>query len=180
MERYYHLIAGPVPPVFREDFESDTGWTAIQNDGLGNTVWERGEPTGGSSATGPISGSEDSGNCFSTNLGDYGSDSDISLRSPVIDLTGLTGAVLNLDIWRDADPADTAAIRFLDSNTLQPLGGDIPIDLADFDTDWNNFDAPVPAEALGATVILEIQFTSADTGGQFTGLSVDAIEISAQ
>ena len=74
------------PPIFEDDFETDKGWTAIVNDGTGNTVWERGTPAG---TTGPLSGADGSANAWCTNLGDYGPDSDISLRSPSIDLTGI-------------------------------------------------------------------------------------------
>ena len=75
--------------------------------------------------------------------------------------------------------ADSAAIRFLDANTQAPLGADILIDLTNFDTDWMNLEAPVPNDALGQMAILEIQFTSGAIGGEFTGLSVDTIQISA-
>ena len=39
--------------------------------------------------------------------------------------------------------------------------------------------APIPAEAIGQMVIIEINFTSAATGGQFSGLSIDNVGLSA-
>ena len=73
------------PPVilFDDDLEGNTDdWTTVVNDGAGNTRWTLGTPAG---STGPISGADDSLNAWCTNLGDYGPNADISLRSPAID-----------------------------------------------------------------------------------------------
>ena len=176
--RLYRLVAGPVPPVFYDDFESGAaGWVALVNDASGNTQWELGTPAG---TTGPTAGADDSANAYCTNLGDYGDDSDISLRSPVIDLTSVASAELSLDLYRDADGfADNAVIRFLRASDQTPLGADIPVDMTIIDQSWAGIEAPVPAAALGETVILEIQFNSDASADSFSGLSVDNVSISA-
>jgi hypothetical protein len=176
--RFFTLVAGPVPALFSDDLESgDNGWTTIVNDQSGNTVWELGTPGG---TTGPLNGADGSATAWSTSLGDYGPDSDISLRSPSIDLSGLGAAVLKFDQYRDADGfADTATIRFLRASDQTQLGADIPIDLAALDTDWNPASVAVPAAALGESVLVEFQFVSDGSVDAFSGLSLDNFELSA-
>ena len=91
----------PAPALFSDDFEAGAGeWTSVVNDEVGNTQWELGSPSG---TSGPLTGADESGNAWSTNLGDYGQDSDVSLFSPPIDFGGLQGAELTFDAYRDAD-----------------------------------------------------------------------------
>ena len=176
--RFFTLVAGPVPALFWDDLEGgDNGWTTIVNDQSGNTVWELGTPGG---TTGPLNGADGSATAWSTSLGDYGPDSDISLRSPSIDLSGLGAAVLKFDQYRDADGfADTATIRFLRASDQTQLGADIPIDMAALDTGWNPASVAVPAAALGESVLVEFQFVSDGSVDAFSGLSLDNFELSA-
>ena len=176
--RFFKLVAGPVPALFSDDLEGgDNGWTTIVNDQSGNTLWELGTPGG---TTGPLNGADGSATAWSTSLGDYGPDSDISLRSPSIDLSGLGAAVLKFDQYRDADGfADTATIRFLRASDQTQLGVDIPIDMTDLDTGWNPASVAVPAAALGESVLVEFQFVSDGSVDAFSGLSLDNFELSA-
>ena len=176
-EGYVAISEKDPPPLFFDDFESDTGWTNVANPGdSGDTAWQRGAPNTG---TGPTSGADGSATAFSTNLAEYQNNANISLRSPTIDLSGLAVAELRMDYWRDADgnSGDTASIRFLNAGDLTPLGAATAIDVADFDLDWESFSTPIPAEAIGQMVIIEITFTSTTTGGQFSGLSIDNVSI---
>ena len=176
--RIFHLLAGPVPALFEDDFESGAeGWTTLVNDPSGNTAWELGSPVG---STGPLEGSGGSLNAWSTNLGDYGTDSDISLRSPSVDLTGIPGAELSFEVFRDADGfADIASVRFLRATDEVQLGDAVDIDMAIFDTDWTTIELPVDPAALGETIIIEFNFTSDSSPDAFSGLSIDDVSISA-
>ena len=175
-EAFYKVFQIPAPPIFEDDFETDTGWTAIVNDANGNTNWERGAPNG---STGPLSGADDSANAWSTNLGDYGVDSDISLRSPAIDLTGVSAAELNFEAFRDADGfGDTASVRFLRASDQVQLGAEIPIDMTAFDANWIGQTIPVEVEAIGESVIIEFNFVSDSSPDAFSGLSIDNIVVS--
>ena len=174
-ERYFVVVEKDGPPLFEDDFETDKGWTAIVNDANGNTNWERGTPSG---STGPLTGADDSANAWSTNQGDYGPDSDISLRSPAIDLTGISTADLSFDAFRDADGfADTASVRFLDSAGLIQLGFRQPIDMTILDGEWTNLVIPVIPEALGQNIIIEINFISDNSVDSFSGLSIDNVRL---
>jgi hypothetical protein len=176
--RIYHLLAGPVPALFSDDFESGAGdWTALVNDPGGNTQWELGAPVG---STGPLTGADDSANAWCTNLGDYGTGSDISLRSPAIDLTGVPGAILSFEAFRDADGfADTAEVRFLRAADQVQLGVSVALDMTAFDSDYGTIEIPVDAAAIGETVIIEFNFVSDGSADAFSGLTIDNVSVSA-
>ena len=178
--RFYRVIewAGGVPRgvLFSEDFESGgPGWTASVNDGEGATEWQLGQPAG---TTGPLSGAQDSENAYSTNLGDYGANSDISLRSPSIDLTATSNADLLFELFRDADGlGDTASIRFLRASDLTLLGEEVPIDMTVIDDEYTSLTIPVASEAMGNIVVIEWVFRSDATSDPYSGLTIDSIEV---
>jgi hypothetical protein len=162
------------PPLFSDDLETGAaGWTTIINDAFGNTEWELGTPTG---TTGPLAGAGESVNAWCTGLGDYGVESDISLRTPAIDLSGVASALLSFDAYRDADGfGDTATIRFLRSSDQSQLGEDVPIDMTIFDVDYDAIEVLVPAAAIGESVLIEFNFVSDGTLDTFSGLCLDNI-----
>lgn len=185
--------APPPPPVFSDDFESvpDPDWTIGAYPGdTGNTIWERGAPVGdlGGGATGPGTGANGSANCFGTNLtAIYGSNTDIYLRSPAIDLTSFDGgdtATLTLQYYVDTDLAqtdpDVGTIRVLNANNLsEQLGADLTgvSGLGGIGVDWITFSELLPAEALGQTIVLEFQFTSNSDANNFGGWYLDDVEV---
>jgi len=165
-----------LPALFEDDLETDTGWTAIVNDANGNTDWERGSPNG---STGPLTGADGSANAWCTNLGDYGTDSNISLRSPAIDLTGVSEAELSFAAFRDADGfGDTAVVRFLRAADQVQLGADTHLDMSVLNTDYATITIPVVAEALAETILVEWNFVSDSSADAFSGLSIDNIGVS--
>jgi len=166
------------PPLFLDDLESGApGWTTVVNDGGGNTEWQLGAPVG---STGPLAGAEDSAAAWCTNLGDYGIDSDISLRSPAIDLTEVPGAILSFEAFRDADGfADTAEVRFLRAADQVPLGAPVALDMTAFGIDFETIEIPVDNAAIGETVIIEFNFVSNGSADAFSGLTLDNISVEA-
>ena len=176
--RYFVIEEYDAPPVvaFSDDLESGVGaWTTVVNDAIGNTDWQLGTPVG---STGPITGVGGSTNAWCTNLGDYGADSDISLRSPAIDLSALASATLAFKAYRDADGfGDFATIRFLRASDQVQLGAETQIDMAPIDIDWITLNIPVVPEAIGETILIEWTFTSDSSQDAFSGLSLDDIEV---
>ncbi|MEE2734557.1 MAG: choice-of-anchor J domain-containing protein [Verrucomicrobiota bacterium] len=176
--RFFVVEEFNAPPVilFADDLESGAeGWTTVVNDATGNTRWELGSPSG---STGPLTGAGDSATAWSTNLGDYGPDSDISLRSPAFDLSGVASAELTFKAFRDADGfGDSAAVRFLRAADLLQLGAETAIDMTVFDTDYTSLSIPVVPEALGENVIIEWTFVSDVSADAFSGLTIDDIEV---
>ena len=178
LTRLFVVEGFPAPPVtlFTDDLESGAeGWTTVVNDAIGSTRWELGSPSG---STGPLAGADDSATAWSTNLGDYGPNSDISLRSPAFDLSGVASAELTFKAFRDADGfGDSAVVRFLRAADFVQLGGETALDMTIFDVDYTNLEVPVPAEALGENVIIEWNFVSDGSADNFSGLSIDDIEV---
>ena len=174
--RYFVLVERDGPPLFDDNFESGEGdWVSEVNDPNGNTTWELGTPAGSS---GPMSGANGSVNAWCTNLGNYGPDSDITLRSPAIDLSPAPGAVLACDLFRDADGfADTASICFVRASDQGPLGAPLAIDMIVIDGDWVNQTFPVPPEALGEIIQIEFKFMSDNSDDDFSGLSIDNVSV---
>ena len=176
--RFFAISEFPPPPIvlYSTDFEGGAiGWTTLVNDENANTAWELGSPAG---STGPVAGAAESANAWSTNLGDYGPDSDISLRSPAIDLSGIAEAELSFEAYRDADGfGDDAVVRFLRASDLEQLGGEVPMDMDVFDVDWTMIRLPVPPEAIGETVLIEWNFISDDTPDTYSGLSIDDVRV---
>tara|TARA_B100000959_G_scaffold256891_1_gene290477 strand:- start:1591 stop:3438 length:1848 start_codon:yes stop_codon:yes gene_type:complete len=166
----------PPPPLFEEDFESGAGdWVAVVNDASSNTLWQLGTPSG---STGPITGVDGSANAWSTNLGDYGTNSDISLFSPPLDFSGLPGAELTFKVYRDADGfGDTAFVRFRRVADDVQLGPGHDLDMAVFDTDYTSISIPVPVETIGETVRIEFNFVSDGSPDAFSGLSIDNVVV---
>tara|TARA_B100000959_G_scaffold138493_1_gene145556 strand:+ start:8228 stop:11776 length:3549 start_codon:yes stop_codon:yes gene_type:complete len=178
--RYYRVLEwSDGPPrviLFSDDLESGApGWTTLVDDALENTRWELGTPAG---STGPLAGADESASAWSTNIGDYGSGSNISLRSPAIDLGAAGSAELVFSVFRDADGfGDTAVVRFRRASDLVQLGAETDIDMSIFDDDYESVSIPVVPEAIGENVVVEWNFVSDATADAFSGLTIDNIEI---
>ena len=131
-------------------------------------------------STGPIAGADDSANAWSTNIGDYSPDASIALRSPAIDLSALPGALLNLDVFREADGfGDVAFVRFLRADDQTVLGDPASIYMTVFDTEWTSIEIPVDPAAIGETILIEFNFQSDSSADAFSGISIDNVSISA-
>ena len=180
-ERYFVIEEFQPPPLvlYSSGFEDGAvGWTTLINDEGAATAWELGSPSG---STGPLTGAGDSANAWTTNLGDYGPDSNIALRSTIIDMSGVSEAELSFKVFRDADGfGDTAAVRFLRASDLVRLGEEVPIDMQVFDEDWRTLRIPVAPEAVGESIVIEWSFTSDGSADSFSGLSIDDVLVSDQ
>ncbi|MFP6882363.1 MAG: LamG-like jellyroll fold domain-containing protein [Roseibacillus sp.] len=170
-ERFFVIEEFPAPPVtvLSENFDGVTapalpaGWVAGTGPGdAGNTAWQLGDPTGGA-VTGPFTAYSPA-NCVGTNITtNYGNDTNIWLRSPVMDLTdgGITVATLSFQHFADTDlGGDVGTINVLDADNSDTLLVQLVTGIEGIFTDWASESFPLPAAAFGKNIKLEFVFTS--------------------
>jgi hypothetical protein len=176
---FYRIVdEGELPPaeLFFDDFESGVGdWTIVTGSNhVAGTDWELGTPT-----TGP--GAANSGtNAWGTNLDDlYGSNADIGLLSPTIDLTGLSTATLEFSNFYQAEPfVDYGYVYVRDATGAEIAGLEAPI--AEYSGEvlvWTQETIGLPAAALGQTIRLEFRFVS-DFSFEYDGWYIDDVRVS--
>ena len=109
---------------------------------------------------------------------DFFPDADITLRSPVIDLSGLGAGRLTFEAYRDADGfEDVAEVSFLRASDEVQIGNAVPLDMTIFDIDWTVIDIPLPTQVLGEEIFIEWNFRSDSTFDLYSGLSIDNVGI---
>ena len=174
---FYRVALLPPPPVFYDDFESGVGdWNTGLRDGAvaTETEWKLGPPA---PASGLVDGAYSGTQCWGTSLEDtFATDTQIYLRSPVIDLTGVRRPRLRFRYAVDAtEGVEGGRINFRDENgTL--------LEETDYlfwgqSNGWQEFDGPVPVNAREQKVIIEFEFLSDSLGPNGEGWFVDDVEI---
>ena len=152
------------------------GWTSGAGPlDLGNTTWELGSPT----SVGPNAANSPA-NCIGTNIGDnYGIDTNIWLRTPVIDLTGGTEATLSFKEFKDLEASgadsDFGTVRILsalDSSELAVLEAEVE----GMSTGWENYTVVLPPAAFDEPIMIEFQLQT-DSGNVASGVENGGFEI---
>jgi hypothetical protein len=167
--RFYRLSKSFTPlTVFSENFDGATspslplGWTmgASALVDAGTTAWQLGIPTsvGPSESQSPI-------NCLATNIGSaYGSDTDIWLRTPPIDLTAYPAATLQFSEFKEienvpGEDLDFGTIRILAADDLAELAVLEPA-VEGASSAWEDYAEALPSEAFDESIVIEFQFQS--------------------
>lgn len=154
--RFFRVVGTTAPPtssvtvVYQDNFEAQTTWT---HGGEGDS-WERGTPVNGPGVA--FSGS----NAFGTDLdAAYAPNTIQFLRSPIIDLTGVTAGRISWMEWRDMETGDLAEVTIRDADNpeivLAGLGS-----YTGTRASWARRSFVIPAEALNRRIILDFTFTS--------------------
>jgi hypothetical protein len=173
------------PPVtlLNEDFETDDGGFTFVT--AGGTPWTHGAPNSPDGGGGAVTaGNGGSAMCCGTNLvGGYTANTDASLRSPLIDLTGITAATLSfarvIDAPLNATPKHTLEVNVIDATTEVKTTVIAPFEDPDLNTTpWETMSVPIPAEALGKSVYLEWRFVGNGTD-DYLGAYIDDVVVTA-
>ncbi len=154
---FFRVAVLPPPPLFFDDFETEKPeWT---HGGEGD-IWERGVPT-----TGPGSAYSPTrvyATGLSRNLEPY---SDAWLRSPEIDLTGVSSAFLRFAEWLNLDfipgvPAANqthqAVVNILDAETLAPVQQNIYLGTGS-SNGWQIRQVRLVGDAVGRKIKIEFR-----------------------
>jgi autotransporter-associated beta strand protein len=176
---FARLMVTITPPqtLLNVDFEADNGGFTFVT--TGGTDWEWGAPNSPDAGGGAVlAGNNGSAKCWGTDLGGgYDAGTDTSLRSPVIDLTGVTAATLSF-----AQAMDTAVGHTLEVNVLDSLGSPLAVVIAPYGdpdlntTPWKTTSVSLPAGALGQPVRLEWRFIGNGDNG-YLGAYIDDVVV---
>lgn len=174
LSRYFVIEAFPAPPVvlFGDDFESGQGGWTVGSDGDPGTAWEVGAP---SNVGPPVANSGT--NAFGTNIdADYTDNANAWLRSPALDLTGVSTATVNYAEFKDIEPTfDFGTVSVLDAAD-DSLIAELETGIDGTSTQWGSSSISLPASALDRVIKIEFRF-QADDFQPFAGWYIDDFEI---
>ena len=183
-KRFFAMIEKDGPPLFFADFEQDNGGFTLV--GTPND-WAWGVPESDNNYSLVLTtGNGDSANCWATNLGTGGSPSfggiepsaDSILRSPDINLTGITGAKLSFAAAYDLNIGDVFEILVKESVTGTQLGAPISPIAGTFPktSGWTTLGPfTLPEQADGKTIYLEFRYDGTDAN--YIGLYIDDVSV---
>lgn len=177
--RFFALLEKPVGPIESWDFEADNGGfsaTGSPDD------WAWGAPNSDNGFLPVNAGNGGSTNAWATNLGPAGTPSggintaaNSILRSPNIDLTGVTGAELNFAAAIDAFDDDTVEIIIRNAVGDAQLGAVINPFTVPLTATWADYGPFSLAAGAGNTIYLEFRYQGTD--GTYIGLYLDDVVI---
>lgn len=176
---------GTRPPMrikLSENFDGVTapsfpvGWTS--GAGLldaGNTAWELGTP----SSVGP-SAANSPDNCVGTNLADnYGINTNIWLRTPVIDLSGGSEATLLFKEFKELEASGTdldfGTIRILAALDLTELAV-LEVEVEGVSLGWEDYAMVLPPAAFDEPIMIEFQLRT-DAANLASGVENGGFEV---
>ena len=154
---FYQVLKTPPEPLLETGFEADEdlfGWTVVAY--LGEPMWEVGTPTAVGGPEAAHSGTQVYGTVLD---GNYALESEAALRSPVIDLTGLTQASLRFYQWYWLENGFDYGYVYLYDEAGTQIGPALGTYTGD-SGGWQLSVVPLPAEAMGQRVYLEFRLDS--------------------
>ncbi len=172
---FYRISALTPPPLFTADFEDGTldGWTT---GGSPADIWEAGEPV-----IGPPSAFEGS-NVLATDLDDnFPEFTDATIRTPTIDLSGVTSATLTLSEWFSVDESVDFHQLIINAVTPGAAEGEVLVELsrmAGITDAWTTRSIRLAGDAVGQPVQLEFRIVTDDFSLR-PGWYIDSISVTA-
>lgn len=170
--------------VFTDDFESNLGWTVVNDAALTDGAWDRGTPVGGGDRGDPAVAAGGSGQCYLTDNVDGNSDVDggaTSLLSPVFDMSSYLSATISYAYWytnnNGSNPGTDIWLIEISNNggaTWVPV-----LSTTASTTTWTTMNIDV-ANFVPLTSQVRMRFTASDPGtGAVVEAGVDAFRVDA-
>ena len=177
LEKFYRVVLQPPAPAFFDDMESGVGdWVVGLREGAAATAttWELGSPE---TIDSPVDGAYSGSQCWATDLdAAYAPGALITLRSPVIDLTGVERPRLRFQYVVDStEGVEGGRINFRDEN-----GGLLVESEFVFwgkTEGWQAFDRLMPVEARDRPIRIEFEFLSDDLEPNGDGWLIDDVSV---
>ncbi len=175
--QFFRVALQPPAPIFFDDMEAGEGdWVVGLREGAvaTATTWELGTPNPASDL---IEGAFSGGHCWATDLDEaYAPGALITLRSPVIDLSGVERPRLRFQYAVDStEEVEGGRINFRDEN------GEILVESEFFfwgqTEGWQGFDRPIPVEARDRKIRIEFEFLSDELGPNGEGWFIDDVSV---
>lgn len=182
-DKSYSFLVGNVDRIYFNDFEGNTaeGWTHVYGGGTSNDHddWQRGAPQGkAGDPSSAFSGTKIWGNDLGGSgfNGEYQSNVNIRLISPLIDCTGKTDVRLRYrrSLTVEEGQYDQARIRVAGNQVWEnPNSGNFA------DTDWVLHDLDISAYADNNAAVELRWILRSDGGLEFGGWNIDDVEVYA-
>ncbi len=165
---FFRVAVLPPPALFADDFENGAGDWIVET--ASGTDWELGTPNAGGLTT-AASGA----NAWGTSVaGNYGPGTVTSLRSPVIDLTGIGRPKLSFNYFIDTtEEVEGGQLRF-----LTEAGDEVFTRQEIFSgktETWTPFNLTIPREARDQKIVLEFRFLSDGNEDNRAGWYIDDV-----
>ena len=188
--RFFAVIQKAPMPLLSANFEANNGGFTVST--ATGSPWQWGTPISTDNGGAPnLGGSVTSGNggstqCWGTNIGNpgyYADPTTTRLRSPVIDLSSVSGATLSFAQALDLEAADSAVVNIINATTDAIIAAAIHTTTdADFESaNWTTVNGISLAAGIGQQV--RIEWVLSGTGGSsndFMGWYIDDVLIDAQ
>ncbi len=166
--------------VFSDDFETDQGWTVLNEASLTGGAWERGVPSGDGTRGDTVVDFDGSGNCYLTENGAGNTDVDngrTRLISPVMDLSGFASVRLKYAFWYSNDFGNNPNQDTFDVHVRESSSSSWVLVEA-YNANANNWleREIVIADFISLTSTFQIRFRAQDLGGgSVVEAAVDAV-----
>lgn len=171
----YSAIVGTAAAIFADDFESDMGWTVV-NENLVNGAWERVVPSGTGQLGDPTMDYDGSGHCYVTGAANF---QDVNggptrLVSPAFDLSDAFDPELSYARWlKDTGVGDALIVELSDDNGVQWTFVESTME-TDF---WTPVTVRI-SDYVQLTGNVRVRFSVQDTpNNSFTEAGIDAVRI---
>ncbi|MCU0779483.1 MAG: autotransporter-associated beta strand repeat-containing protein [Akkermansiaceae bacterium] len=173
-------VSGLPITLLSENFEDDDGGFTVNT--VGGTPWAYGVVNSPNPPEGAVTAGNSGAKCWGTNLtGGYAAGTDTSLRSPVINLAGVTSAKLSFALAIDANTGHTVTVNIIDDTTDTVIANVIPAtgDPNISNANWANVGpVAIPGAALGQAVRIEWRFVG-NGDGNYNGAYIDDVRVTS-